>query len=106
MARLKKGDRVVVIAGSDRGKTGRLLAVLPRRDQVLVEGVNMKWKHVRKSKDQPQGGRTQREYPLDISNIAFLDGESGKGVKLGSRVEGGKKLRVMRPSGKAVAEKK
>ena len=102
MTRLRKGDRVVVIAGSDRGKTGRLLAVMPRRDQVLVEGVNMKWKHVRKSQKNPQGGRTQREYPVHVSNVAFFDEQAGKGVRLGAQLEGGAKRRVARPSGKAV----
>jgi len=102
MARLKKGDKVVVIAGSDRGKTGRLLAVLPRRDQVLVEGVNMKWKHVRKSQENPQGGRTQREYPVHVSNVAFWDEQAGKGVRLGARMDGGAKRRVARPTGKVV----
>ena len=102
MTRLKKGDRVVVIAGSDRGKTGRLLAVLPRRDQVLVEGVNMKWKHVRKSQQNPQGGRTQREYPLHVSNVAFFDEQAGKGVRLGVQRESGARRRVARPTGKTV----
>ena len=104
MSRLRTGDTVIVIAGTDRGKTGRLLELDQKRGKALVEGVNMKWKHVRKGKDNPQGGRTQREYPLDVSNIAFLDAESGKGVKLGIRIEGGNKLRIMRPSGKPVAE--
>ena len=102
MTLLKKGDNVIVIAGADRGKTGRVLSVHPKRDRIVVEGVNMKWKHVRKSQQQPQGGRTQREYPVHASNIAFRDPASGKGVRLGAKVEGGKKVRVMRPSGKTV----
>lgn len=102
MTRLKKGDRVVVIAGSDRGKTGRLLAVDPRKSQVLVEGVNMKWKHVRKSQQNPQGGRTQREYPVHVSNVAFWDEQAGKGARLGARLEGGHKRRVLRSSGKSI----
>lgn len=102
MSRLKKGDTVVVIAGSDRGTKGRVLAVDPRKDQVLVQGVNMKWKHVRKSQQNPQGGRTQREYPLHVSNVAYFDEQSGKGVRLGAKTEGGKKQRVARPSGKSL----
>jgi large subunit ribosomal protein L24 len=69
---------------------------------VLVEGVNMKWKHVRKSQESPQGGRIRREYPLNISNVAYYDAESGKGVRLGATGTGRDKSRVMRPSGKAV----
>lgn len=102
MGGLKKGDNVIVIAGADRGKTGRLLRVDPKSGHVVVEGVNMKWKHVRKSQDRPQGGRTQREFPLQASNVAFLDPATGKGVRLGSRLENGRKVRVMRPSGKPV----
>ena len=102
MTRLRKGDSVVVIAGVDKGKTGRVLSVNPKSGRVIVEGVNLKWKHVRKSQQQPQGGRTQREHPVHASNIAFRDPASGKGVRLGARLEGGKKVRVMRPSGKTV----
>ena len=102
MGRLKQGDTVIVIAGSDRGKTGRLLKLDRKSGKAVVEGVNMKWKHVRKSQDHPQGGRIQREYPMNVSNIAFLDAATGKGVRLGARVEGGKTVRVMRPSGKPV----
>jgi large subunit ribosomal protein L24 len=102
MSRLRKGDTVIVIAGADRGTTGRLLKVDRDKGKVLVEGVNMKWKHVRKSQDNPQGGRTQREYPLNISNVAYYDAESGKGVRLGVTGAGRDKTRVMLPSGKAV----
>jgi len=102
MGRLKQKDMVIVITGSDRGKTGRLLRIDRKSGKAVVEGVNMKWKHVRKSQDHPQGGRIQREYPLNISNIAFLDAATGKGVRLGARVADGKTVRVMRPSGKPV----
>ncbi len=102
MTRLKKGDTVIVIAGADRGKTGRVLSVHPKADRIVVEGVNMKWKHVRKSQDSPQGGRTHREYPLNVSNVAFHVAATGKGSRLGARVEGGKKVRVLRPTGKPV----
>jgi len=102
MTRLRKGDNVIVIAGVDRGKKGRVLSVAPRLDRIVVEGVNMKWKHVRKSQDNPQGGRTHREYPLHVSNVAFLADAAGKGARLGAKVEGGRKVRVLRPSGKPV----
>jgi large subunit ribosomal protein L24 len=102
MTRLREGDTVVVLAGADRGKSGRLLSVDRRKDRVLVEGVNMKWKHVRKSQDNPQGGRVQREYPLHVSNVAYWDTDAGKGVRLGARREGGKAVRVSRSSGKPV----
>lgn len=102
MTRVRKGDQVIVVAGADKGRTGRVLNVDRKKHRVLVEGVNMKWKHVRPSQENPQGGRIQREYPLNASNVAFLDPETGKGVRLGISVEGGKKVRVARPSGKSV----
>jgi large subunit ribosomal protein L24 len=102
MTRLKKGDTVIVITGADRGKTGRILRMDTKTGRVVVEGVNMRWKHVRKSQDNPQGGRNQREAPLDASNVAFHDAASGKGVRLGSKLENGRKVRVQRPSGKTV----
>jgi len=104
MTRLRKGDTVVVIAGVDRGKTGRVLSVNPKAGRVVVEGVNLKWKHVRKSQASPQGGRTQREYPVHVSNVAFWDEQSGKGVRLGASLEGGRKRRVLRPSGKSIED--
>jgi large subunit ribosomal protein L24 len=94
MTRLKKGDTVVVLAGADRGKSGK----------ATVEGVNLKWKHMRRSQENPQGGRSRREYPLQTSNLAFWDAASSKGVRLGVEVQDGKKVRVMRPSGKAIEE--
>jgi len=102
MSRLKKGDTVVVITGADRGKTGRILSIDRSKDRALVEGVNMKFKHVRRSQEHPQGGRTEREYPIPLSNIAYLDAEAGKGVRLGVAIEGGRKVRVARPSGKRI----
>jgi large subunit ribosomal protein L24 len=102
MTRLRSGDTVVVISGADRGKTGRLLQVDRRRGRVVVEGVNMKWKHVRRSQDNPQGGRVQREYPINISNVAYWDAEAGKGVRLGAAVENDRKVRVTRPGGRTI----
>jgi large subunit ribosomal protein L24 len=102
MTRLRRGDTVVVIAGADRGKTGRLLQIDRRRGRVVVEGVNMKWKHVRRSQDNPQGGRVQREYPIHISNVAWWDAEAGKGVRLGAALQGDRKVRVTRPAGRTI----
>ena len=79
MARhIKRGDTVVVITGSDKGKTGKVLRVLTDRDRVVVEGVNRVWKHVRPSQRTPQGGRIQKDAPIHISNVMPLDPSSGK----------------------------
>ncbi len=102
MTRLKTGDTVIVRSGADRGKTGRILRVDRKHNQVVVEGVNMKFKHLKRSQENPQGGRIEREYPLDISNVAYLDPGTGKGVRLGVTGTGREKVRVMRPSGKKV----
>lgn len=102
MTRLKKGDSVVVVAGADRGKHGRIIDIDRKKGMALVEGVNMKFKHMRRSQEMPQGGRTEREYPVDVSNLAFQDPETGKGVRLGVEVKDGRKVRVMRPSGKTI----
>ena len=100
MTRLRKGDTVIVITGADRGRTGRILEVDRDNGRVVVEGINMHWKHMRRSQEHPQGARIQRESPMQISNVAFHDAQSGKGVRLGARVEGGRKVRIMRPGGK------
>ena len=102
MGRLRKGDQVIVLAGADRGRTGRLLEVDRKHGRGVVEGVNMKWKHVRRSQQMPQGGRTHREYSVDLSNLAYFDAEAGKGVRLGVLFRDGRKLRVTRPGNKVV----
>lgn len=102
MTLLKKGDQVVMLAGADRGTTGRILELDRRKGKAIVEGVNLKHKHVRRSQENPNGGRIQREYPVDVSNIAFWDAEAGKGVRLGVVVENGSKSRVTRPGGRKV----
>ncbi len=102
MTRLKEGDQVIVLSGADSGKTGRLISINRSGGMAVVQGINMKWKHLRKSQENPQGARVEREYPIDLSNLAYLDAATGKGVRLGAKIEGGKKVRVMRPSGKTV----
>lgn len=102
MTMLKKGDQVVVIAGADRGTTGRILNIDQDKDRALVEGVNLKYKHVRRSQENPNGGRVRREYPVDVSNLAYWDAEEGKGVRLGVLVEDGSKVRVTRPGGRKI----
>jgi len=95
MARhIKSGDTVMVIAGADKGKTGRVLRVLTGRDRVVVEGVNRVWKHVRPSQRYPQGGRIQKDAPIHISNVLPLDPNTGKGVRVKFKSEGSSKTRV------------
>lgn len=80
-AHVKKGDIVQVIAGDDKGKQGRVLRVLPKADRVLVEGVNRIYRHVRRDRKNPQGGRLEKEAPIHISNV--LPVVSGRAVRVG-----------------------
>ena len=100
MARhIKSGDTVVVIAGADKGKTGRVLRVLTDKDRVVVEGINRVWKHVRPSQRNPQGGRIQKDAPVHLSNVMPLDPTSGKGTRVKFEERGGRKHRIAVSSG-------
>ncbi len=100
MARhIKKGDTVVVIAGADKGKTGKVLRVLNDKDRVVVEGVNRVWKHVRPSQRYPQGGRIQKDAPIHISNVLPLDPTTGKGTRVRFEIRDGRKHRIAVASG-------
>ena len=102
MARIRKGDMVEVISGNDRGKKGRVLQVIPDRDRVVVQGIALRWKHMRKSQQTPQGGRVRREASVHVSNIMLFDEEAETRTRVGFSVEGGKKIRVGRKTGKEI----
>jgi large subunit ribosomal protein L24 len=95
MARhIKRGDTVIVIAGSDKGRTGKVLRVLLDKDRVVVEGVNRVWKHVRPSQRTPQGGRIQKDAPIHISNVQPVDPATGKATRVKFEDRNGEKHRV------------
>ena len=96
MDRLKKNDVGMVIAGANSGKTGKVLWVIPKSGRVVLEGVNLKFKHVRRSQQNPQGGRIQKESPIDISNVLPYCEKCEKGVKVHFEVNDGVKRRVCR----------
>lgn len=79
---IKKGDKVFVLAGKDKGKTGRVIYVYPKKKRALVEGVNMMKKHMRKSQQNPQGGIATRETTIHLSNLSLLCPVSGKPARL------------------------
>jgi len=79
--KIRKGDEVLVIAGNDKGKTGSVLEVDRVKSRVLVEGVNLRWKHERRTEQKPQGERIQREFTLHASNVMLLDPKTGKGIR-------------------------
>ena len=93
--RIRKGDRVKVLAGRDRGKTGKVLHVYPEKHRALVEGINMVKKHMRKSQQNPQGAVIQKELPIHISNLGLMDPVSSKPTRIQSLVAAdGSKQRV------------
>ncbi|MDE1176168.1 MAG: 50S ribosomal protein L24 [Edaphobacter sp.] len=104
--KIKRNDTVEVIAGKDKGKRGRVLRVIAEKQRVLVEHVMMVKKHV---KPNPQrnikGGIAEQELPIHISNVMLVDSEGNK-TRIGSRIEGDKKVRVSKASGNTIADKK
>jgi len=98
-AKIKKGDNVVVITGSDKGKTGKVLRVLVDKNKVVVEGINRVWKHVKPSQRNPQGGRIQKDAPIQVSNVMIVDPTTGKGTRVKFEVRDGVKHRVAVKSG-------
>ncbi len=92
--RIKTGDTVMVIAGANKGSTGRVQRILTDKDKVIVEGVNRVWKHVRPSQRNPQGGRIQKDAPIHISNVMPIDPATGKPTRVKFAEIDGKKHRV------------
>jgi len=86
MARIVKGDTVLVISGEDRGKTGRVVKVIKEKNRVLVEGVNLVKKHSRPTQQNPQGGISEREAPIHLSNVMPYDPKASRGTRVRSRV--------------------
>ncbi len=100
--RIRRGDTVLVLAGKDKGRKGRVTQVLPDRRRVLVEGMNMIRRHVKSTAEQP-GRIMEREAALDISNVAFWDSERECRVKIGWKIlEDGSKVRVDRKTGEQI----
>ena len=99
-----KGDLVVVRCGDvQKGTTGKVLHVDPKHDKVVVEGVNVVFRHVKPSQKHPQGGRIQKEMPIHISNVSPVDPKSGKATRVRFRTEeDGSKVRIAARSGKVL----
>ena len=99
-AKLKKGDKVVVLTGKDKGKQGEISVVMPAAGKAVVEGVNIAIRHVRQSQND-QGGRIPKAMPIQLSNLALLD-SAGKATRVGFRMEDGVKVRYAKSTGEAV----
>jgi large subunit ribosomal protein L24 len=97
MIRLKKNDKVKVISGNHKGKEGKILKIYPEKKRVIVEGVNIIKRHTRPNQKNPQGGITQKESPIHISNIMLIDPKSNEPSRIGMQIiegEGSKKKRM------------
>jgi large subunit ribosomal protein L24 len=101
-AKIKKGDRVVVITGRDKGKRGEVIRVLPGADRVIVAGVNVVKRHTRPT-PASAGGIVEKEATIHVSNVAHIDPKTDKPTRVGFKtLEDGRKIRVARPSGEAI----
>ena len=99
-AKLRKGDKVVVLTGKDKGKQGEISAVMPSENKAVVEGVNVAIRHTKQSQAS-QGGRLAKAMPIDLSNLALMD-KNGKATRVGFRMEGDKKVRYAKTTGEAI----
>jgi large subunit ribosomal protein L24 len=102
--KIKKGDRVIVLAGRDKGKNGEVIRVLPKEGRVLVRGVNMMRKHQKQTANE-EGGIISKEAPINISNLALEDPKDGKPTRVGFKfLEDGSKVRFAKRSGEVITE--
>jgi large subunit ribosomal protein L24 len=99
-AKLKKGDKVIVLAGKDKGKQGEIASVNPSANKAVVEGVNIAIRHTKQSAGS-QGGRIPKAMPIDLSNLAMMD-KTGKATRVGFRMEGDKKVRYAKTTGEVL----
>jgi large subunit ribosomal protein L24 len=98
--RIKKGDRVVVLSGKDRGKSGTVMRVLPKERKVIVEGVNVAKKHLRATRATMQGGIIDKDMPMPMSAVAVVSPGDGRATRVGYRVdEAGNKIRICKRTG-------
>jgi large subunit ribosomal protein L24 len=102
--KIRKGDTVQILSGKDKGKTGTVLMAMPKLDSVIIEGVNVAKKHQKNRRSRSQGQIIEKSMPLNVSNVALMEGD--KTVRVGYSFEGEgdkrKKVRVARPSGKKI----
>ena len=101
MQKIRKGDKVVVLAGKDKGRTGEVLSVQPKEDTAIVRGINQVRRHQKQSQSQ-EGGIITKEAPIHLSNLAVADPKDGKATRVGFRMDGEKKVRFAKRSGEVI----
>ena len=99
---VKTGDKVKVITGKDKGKEGVILKTFPKKDRVIVEGINIVKKHRKASQTNPTGGILEEAAPIHVSNIMLIDAKTGEPTRVGSKVVDGKKVRVSKKTGEII----
>lgn len=106
--KIRKNDNVMVISGNDKGKTGKVLKVFPKKNRIIIEGINLRKRHTKPSQKNPQGGILEKEAPVNASNVMLLDPKTNEPTRLGARVildekTGKKKIaRVSKSTGEMV----
>jgi large subunit ribosomal protein L24 len=100
-AKIKKGDRVILLAGKDKGRSGQVTKVMPKESRVIVSGLNLVKRHTKPTQSDPQGGVKTKEASIHVSNVAIADG-NGKPTRVGFRIDGDKKVRVAKTTGEVI----
>lgn len=100
--KIKKGDKVQIMAGKDRGKQGEVLLILPVIEKVVVKGANMMKRHVRAKREGEKGERIEKEAPIHVSNVMLVCPHTNKPTRVGYKIEGGEKIRMSKRAGKAL----
>jgi large subunit ribosomal protein L24 len=101
MQKIRKGDKVVILTGKDKGRSGEVLQVIPKEDRAVVRGINLVKRHQRQSASQ-EAGIITKEAPIHLSNLAIADPKDGKPTRVGFKIDGDKKVRVAKRSGVSI----
>jgi large subunit ribosomal protein L24 len=100
-AKIRKGDRVVLLTGKDKGRTGQVAKVMPKEGRVVVTGLNLAQRHTKPTQADPQGGIKSKEASIHVSNVAIADSK-GAPTRVGFRIDGDKKVRVAKTTGEVI----
>lgn len=100
--KIRKNDKVIILAGKDKGKEGKVLRVFRDEDKVIVEGVNVAKKHQKSRLRDKKGEIVDKAMPIHVSNVALIDPKTKKATKIGYKLEDGKKIRISKKSGEAI----
>lgn len=100
--KIHKGDTVIVRAGKDKGRTGKVLKAMPAEQKVIVEGVNIAARHTKASAQNPNGGIMRKEMPMHVCKVGLIDPKSGKATRAGYKIEKDQKVRIAKKSGQVI----